>query len=150
VGSLGAPDVVAALLGVDPQIWSGVIGAGLGAFLTAGATWLISVRMENARENQRLLGALELVAIELEENRARIERHGADVGDRLTLHDWATNKSALAALVTRNENLWDDVARVYANIHETRGGGDSPPDVELLRHVVSRLAEEQAAVRRGR
>jgi hypothetical protein len=148
VDSLFSWGLVAALLGVDPQIWSGVIGAGLGAIFTAGATWFISVRLERQRENHRLLGALEVVATELEENRARIERHGDQVGDRLTLHDWATNKSALAALVVRNESLWSAVARAYARIHETRGGGGSPPDSELLDDLVRQLTEEQVSVRR--
>jgi hypothetical protein len=142
-----APAAIATLLGLDPEIWAGIIGAGLGAIFTAFGSWLISARLERSASYHRLVGALELVVRELQENSARIERHGDEVGDRLTLHDWATSKSALVGLKLRNEPLWEEVADAYGQIHETRGG-NSPPDKALLDGLAQQLTDEQEAVQR--
>jgi hypothetical protein len=138
---------VATLLDIPVELWAaivgGVIGAVVTAICTAVATSVISGRLERERRQQRLLSALEVVAVEVEENLNRLDRfHKEEVGDRLTLHDWVIHKPALAGLARDQDHgdLWRRLSDAYGLIHEARErAGRSPPDMNRLHDLKTQL-----------
>jgi hypothetical protein len=143
---------------VDSGIWEAVIGAGLGAALTAIATYWVSIRLDRQRQNHLLIGAIGVVAAELVANRTRIERFVAagkadEVRHKLTLGDWERTKGALAELEIRDPDLWNALVRAYDLIFEAQGSEDAIPVEDLgrfeqrLDDLRKRLADEQRRLR---
>jgi hypothetical protein len=136
--------IVAAM---DPDLVSGVVGAGLGAALTAGATWWVSVRLDRQREHRRLIAAIDVVTAELTENGLRIER-GAEPTD-MTFGDWSTSKASLAGLALRDTDLWTSVVEAYGRIYEwQKGRGAEPPSPESLVDITHALMRHRESLRR--
>jgi hypothetical protein len=123
---------------VASEIAAGAVGAVLGAIFTAGGTWWVSVRLDRQRENRVLIGAIAVVAQELEENRQRITR-----GEQLTLEDWANNKVAMSGLELRDPSLWKEVVETYGAIYER-----TPLRAEELENLRLRLKQQQERLRR--
>jgi hypothetical protein len=123
--------------------WSAVLAGAIGGAVGAGATGGFTSWRDYRRERRRLSAAIGMVAVELEENRVRVEK-GDQVKDRLTLHDWAENKAILAEhLEPRNKALWDELVRAYGTIFEAMGGG-SPPTVDQLGGLKRQLDDEKS------
>jgi hypothetical protein len=122
---------------VASEIAAGAVGAVLGAIFTAGGTWWVSVRLDRQRENRVLIGAIAVVAQELEENQQRITR-----GNRLTLQDWANNKVAMSGLELRDPSLWKKVVETYGKIYQ-----NDPLPPEELETLRLRLKQEQERLR---
>jgi hypothetical protein len=116
-----------------------LIGAGVGGVIGTCGTWLVSTRLERRRDNARLRGVVGLLGAELEDNRDRIAAHRArpteepeePEGQLLTMGDWDANKAAFSQLV-RDEPLWNEVVRIYADIFEAMSGRRDPPEPEQL------------------
>jgi hypothetical protein len=137
---------------VDSEIAAGVIGAAVGAIFTAGGTLFVSTRLDRLREHRQLIGAIEIVRAELEENRTRIAtaQRTSGSGDKakgdLTLSDWDKNKGAAAGLALRNKQLWKELLDVHGEIYEAISSRDSPPTVARIDTVVNRLNQESERV----
>jgi hypothetical protein len=113
---------------VASEIVAGVIGAGVGAILTAGGTWRVSVSLDRRHATRELIGAINVVRAELTENAERLRKH--EHPGALTHGDWARSKVILANL--SDSELWDDVRRTYKKIFEVASGRDDPdPSKEL-------------------
>jgi hypothetical protein len=127
-----------------------VLGAVLGAFVTAYATWWVSVRLDRQNELRQLRSAIRIVRTELIENGARIanaDDNPETVRGAVLLGDWLGSKIAFAGLSPRNEALWRDVARTYGEISDFKfDRRDEPPTVDHLNTLVSRLEEEERKV----
>jgi hypothetical protein len=89
-----------------------VLGAVVGAGVTAVATWWVSVRLEEDRERQSLLVAISVVMVELEANSARLDKDEAR-GHEITLGDWGNHKPELGALKISHPRLWTSLTEVY-------------------------------------
>lgn len=133
---------------VNSEFVAGVVGAAVGAIFTAGATWFVSTRLDRLREYRQLIGALEIVRAELEENKTRIATAQRTTGSAdnakgdLTLSDWDKNKGAAAGLTLRNNQLWEELLRVHGEIYEANSSRGDVPSLERIDTVVNQLNQE--------
>jgi hypothetical protein len=110
------------------DVVAGVVGAGVGAILTAGGTWRVSVSLDRKHGRRELTGAINVVRAELAENADRL-RNGGDP-EALTHGDWARSKVILSALP--DQALWHELRRTYQKIFElSLGRPDPTPAIPL-------------------
>jgi hypothetical protein len=113
------------------ELVAGVIGAGVGAILTAGGTWRVSVSLDRKHARRELAGAVNVVRAELAENADRL-RNGGHPG-ALTHGDWARGKVILSGLP--DQALWHELRRTYQKIFELSSGRPDPTPATPLTHA---------------
>jgi hypothetical protein len=105
-----------------------VAGSGVGAF----GAWQGNVAVERRRENLEVLGAMEMLELEIEENADRV-RKGA-YHEALPLGVWKHSKPILAGVGRRAvpDELWRELNRVYRRIYDARSKARLDPEDEPL------------------
>jgi hypothetical protein len=129
------------LLGVsDPAL--SLIGVAVGALLAL----LSTIALESRRSRQRLLSAIEIVILELDEDQGRL-----GTKEKLTLGDWEQNKETLSQLAVKRPKLWAMLAHTYGRIYESKAWAErEPPTKGDLANLTSELATyaDESFVRR--
>jgi len=134
---------------------AGVVGAVVGALVTAASGWWISGRLAAQAEFRQLRAAMWIVQLELDENRTRVDGVAPNVPDRparlkqsLLLGDWKTTKLDLAPLAHYDDVLFQDVARLYGIISDFKSGRrQDEPDSEEMTALAAQLREARTHLR---
>ncbi len=128
------------------DLWVGlgaaVAGSGVGAF----GAWGGNLVVERRRENLQLLGAIEMLQLELEENADRLAQGASSAA--LPLGVWEQCRPTLAGVGRRaiDQQLWSELNKVYRRIYDARDAGRFPTHPEPLmsadlEHVLSQLRD---------
>jgi hypothetical protein len=130
--------------------WTALIAGAIGGIAGALGTGGVTSWRDRRNERRRLSAAIGMVAVELKENRERIERVGRrDVKKHLTLQDWADNKAILAEhLEPRNEPLWNALVTAYNMIYEAKSEIGEAPSAETLGDLKRRLDNDRSQLNR--
>ena len=97
----------------------------VGALVTAGGTWWVSVRLDRQRDHRNLITAIGILSAELEDNRQRISdrNNRVPLEKRVTIGDWNAMKGPFAGLWLRDKELWQAVVNTYGLIFEFMSAG---------------------------
>jgi hypothetical protein len=104
---------------------SGALAAIAGGLVGGFVSWVGLLLIERRRENLQLIGAMDMLRAEIDENADRLDKEG-DAG-RLTLGVWEQCKPIFAGVGRRaiDTGLWDDLHGTYRAIYERRGSASA-------------------------
>jgi hypothetical protein len=108
------------VLAISSDAVAALVGAIVGAVITAGAGWVVAIGVERRRENLELLSALDVVASEIEENSCRLaKKEGLDA---LTYGVWHSVRPVIASRGRRaiDRPTYDELTAVYGLVYEAR------------------------------
>jgi hypothetical protein len=133
------------------DFFAGAAAAITGGVVTGVAAWVAALVVERRRENLQLIGAIEMLRDEVDENADRFEKDDNALG--LTLGVWEHCKPTLAGIGRRaiDKDLWADLHRAYREIYEARAGPYKPTlTKEGLTSISTQLAKALKAFERER
>jgi hypothetical protein len=119
------------------DLWVGLGAAVAGSGVGAIGAWQGNLIVEKRRENLQVLGAMEMLELEIRENADRLRR-GVDPGS-LPLGVWSGAKPILAGIGRRTipDELWERLNGSYGRIYDAQRGArldanEAPLDAEEL------------------